>query len=195
MQTLELDLTKRYTYADYLTWLDNQRRELYNGFIKLMSPAPRRMHQNIAGNLYRPISNYLFRKNCKVYFSPFDVRLPIKNKQNDSEIYTVVQPDLCIICNPEKLDDKGCIGAPDMIIEIISKSSAKNDAIEKYKIYEEAGVLEYWIVYPETGLVHVFLLENGKFQLKKIYASDDKIEVHIFKGELIIDLNEIFENQ
>jgi len=195
MQTLELDLTKRYTYADYLTWLDNQRRELYNGFIKLMSPAPRRMHQSISVKLLRPFSNFLYKKKCEIYTAPFDVRLPIKNKQNDSEIYTVVQPDLCIICTPEKLDDKGCIGAPDMIIEIISKSSAKNDAIEKYKIYEEAGVLEYWIVYPETELVHVFLLENGKFQLKKIYASDDKIEVHIFKGELIIDLNEIFENQ
>jgi len=194
MQTLELDLTKRYTYADYLTWLDNQRRELYNGFIKLMSPAPRKIHQRISSFLHIEIGYFLKKKKCQIYAAPFDVRLPQKSK-SDKEIFTLVQPDLCIICNPEKLDDKGCIGAPDMIIEIISKSSAKNDAIEKYNIYEEAGVLEYWIVYPETELVHVFLLENGKFQLKKIYASDDKIEVHIFKGELIIDLNEIFENQ
>jgi len=195
MQTLELDLTKRYSYADYLNWFDDQRRELYNGFIRLMSPAPRRIHQNISGELYFAIKSFLRKKKCAIYIAPFDVRLPIKNNQSDKEIFTVVQPDLCIICDPEKLDDKGCIGAPDLIIEIISKSSAKNDAIEKYKIYEEAGVLEYWIVYPETQLVHVFLLENQKFYLQKIYASDDKIEVAIFKGELIIDLNDIFENQ
>ncbi len=194
MQTLELDLTKRYSYADYLNWFDDQRRELYNGFIRLMSPAPRRIHQTTSSQFFGHFWYFLKGKKCQLFHAPFDVRLPQKNKEN-SEIYTVVQPDLCIICDPEKLDDKGCIGAPDLIIEIISKSSAKNDAIEKYKIYEDAGVLEYWIVYPETQLVHVFLLENQKFYLQKIYASDDKIEVAIFKGELIIDLNDIFENQ
>ncbi len=195
MQTLELDLTKRYSYADYLNWFDDQRRELYNGFIRLMSPAPRKIHQRISSFLHIEIGYFLKKKKCQIYHAPFDVRLPIKNRLSDKEIFTVVQPDLCIICNPEKLDDKGCVGAPDLIIEIISKSSAKNDAIEKYKIYEEAGVLEYWIVYPETQLVHVFLLENQKFYLQKIYASDDKIDVHIFKGELIIDLTDVFENQ
>ncbi len=194
MQTLQLDLNKRYTYADYLTWFDDQRRELYNGFIKLMSPAPRRVHQSVSMNLIFPFSKFLYKKKCKIYSAPFDVRLPKKSK-DDKQIYTVVQPDLCIICAPEKLDDKGCLGAPDLIIEIISKSSAKNDAIEKYQIYQEAGVREYWIVYPEQELVHVFLLENEKFFLKKVYASDDKIEVSIFNGELTIDLKEIFENQ
>ncbi len=194
MQTLQLDLNKRYTYADYLTWFDDQRRELYNGFIKLMSPAPRRVHQSVSGQLYRSLSNFLENKTCEIYSAPFDVRLPKKSK-DDKQIYTVVQPDLCIICDPEKLDDKGCLGSPDLIIEIISKSSAKNDAIEKFQIYQEAGVREYWIVYPEEELVHVFLLENEKFFLKKIYASDDKIEVAIFNGELTIDLTEIFENQ
>ncbi len=194
MQTLQLDLNKRYTYADYLTWFDDQRRELYNGFIKLMSPAPRRVHQSVSSEFFGTFWNYLRNKSCKIYSAPFDVRLPKKSK-DDKQIFTVVQPDLCIICAPEKLDDKGCLGAPDLIIEIISKSSAKNDAIEKYQIYQEAGVREYWIVYPEEELVHVFLLENEKFFLKKVYASDDKIEVAIFNGELTIDLTEIFENQ
>jgi len=191
VNTLDLDLNKRYTYKDYLTWIDDKRRELYDGFIKMMSPAPKRMHQNISSFLHIEIGYFLKKKRCKIFAAPFDIRLP---KKGNEEIYDVVQPDLSIICDPKKLDENGCLGAPDMIIEIISKATAKRDAIEKYKIYEEAGVREYWIVYPETELVHVFLLKENKYELKQIYANDDKIEVNIFNGELIINLKEVFEN-
>ena len=190
---LQLDLNKKYTYADYLTWFDDKRRELYNGFIKMMTPAPALRHQAVLGNLYLEFGNFLRKKkNCKVFPAPFDLRLPKKDKKN-KEIFTVLQPDLTIVCDPKKLDDKGCVGAPDMVIEITSPSTAKKDITEKFAIYEESGVKEYWIVHPHEQTVSVFLLdEKSKYQLKKMYAGDAKIEVNIFKGKLIIDLLEIF---
>jgi len=120
METLNLDLSKRYTYADYLTWMDEKRREIFNGFVKLMTPAPSRKHQEISFNLTRILGNYLIRKNCKAYHAPSDVRLPKGKTQKDNEIYTVVQPDIYVVCDLSKLDEKGCLGAPDLIIEIVS---------------------------------------------------------------------------
>ena len=189
---LQLDLNKKYTYADYLTWLDDKRRELYNGFIKMMTPAPAMRHQAISSELHGTFWHYLKKKDCKVFPAPFDVRLAKKDK-NAENIYTVLQPDLTIICDPAKIDSKGCIGSPDMVIEITSPSTAKKDVTEKFAIYEESGVKEYWIVHPHEQTVSVFLLnENNKYQLKKMYAGDAKVEVNIFKGELIIDLLDIF---
>ena len=190
---LHLDLNKKYTYADYLTWLDDKRRELYNGFIRMMTPAPALRHQDVLGNLYLEFGNFLRKKkNCKVFPAPFDVRLPAKGKEN-KEITTVLQPDLTIVCDPNKLDSKGCIGAPDMVVEISSPSTAKKDVEEKFLIYQEAKVKEYWIVHPNDQTVFVFLLDkSNKYQLKKMYAGDSKIEVNIFKGELIVDLLEVF---
>ena len=190
---LELDLNKKYSYADYLTWLDNKRRELYNGFIRMMTPAPAMKHQEILSELNADFVNFLRKKkNCKVFPAPFDVRLPNKG-ENADKIFTVLQPDLTIVCDLAKLDSKGCIGAPDMVIEITSPSTAKKDVTEKFAIYEQSEVQEYWIVHPHEQTVSVFLLdENKKYRLKKMYAGDAKIEVNIFKGELIIDLLEIF---
>jgi len=190
---LHLDLNKKYTYADYLTWLDDKRRELYNGFIRMMTPAPALRHQDVLGNLYLDFGNFLRKKkNCKVFPAPFDVRLPVKGNKN-KEITTVLQPDLTIICDPNKLDSKGCIGAPDMVIEISSPSTAKKDVEEKFLIYQKAGVKEYWIVHPNDQTVFVFLLDgNNKYQLKKMYAGDSKVEVNIFDGDLLVDLLEIF---
>ena len=186
---LQLDLNKKYTYEDYLTWLDDKRRELYNGFIRMMTPSPAMKHQSVLSELHGTFWHYLKKTDCKVFPAPFDVRLPNKNK----EILTVLQPDLTIVCNSEKLDIKGCIGAPDMVIEIISPSTAKKDVEEKYEIYETAKVKEYWIVHPHEHTVSVFLLnENNKYQLKKMYAGNSKVEVNIFNGDLIIDLQEIF---
>ncbi len=194
MQTLQLDLTKRYTFADYLTWLDSKRRELIDGFIQLMSPAPARVHQDLSGELFYRFKTYLKRKRCKVYHAPFDVRLPVNGEKSDNEIYTVVQPDICVICDPAKLDDKGCIGAPDLIIEILSPSSSKHDSKTKYSIYEKAGVIEFWLVYPAEKVVHIYHLNPvGKYEQSGIYAQDDKIPVGIFNGDLIVDLAEVFE--
>ena len=192
METLDLDLQKRYSYADYLSWMDDKRRELIDGFIKLMTPAPARKHQKISGNLFREISLYLKNKKCQVYSAPFDVRLPKDSMQPD-KIYNVVQPDISVICDPKKLDDRGCIGAPDLIIEIISPATSKRDVHEKYLLYEKSGVLEYWIVYPHEKTVSVFKLKEKKYHLDAMYAGNDEILPGIF-NDLVIKLEEIFED-
>ena len=195
MDTLNPDLNKRYSYADYLTWLDDVRRELFNGFIQLMSPSASRIHQKISRKLVRYLDNYLYKKECEVYYAPSDVRLPkLQSEKSDKQIYTVVQPDIFVVCDPEKLDDRGCCGAPDLIIEIVSPQNAKRDVHDKFKIYEEHGVLEYWIVFPNDQTVNVFLLnESRKYQNIGLYAGDDKIPVNIFNGDLQVDLTEVFD--
>ncbi|MCF8371173.1 MAG: Uma2 family endonuclease [Bacteroidales bacterium] len=194
MDTLKLDLNKRYTYADYLTWMDNVSRELYNGFIKLMTPSPSRKHQLISTNLVSICWNYLRNKNCEVYHAPSDVRFPTNKKDKaDNSIYTVLQPDLYVVCDLSKLDDRGCLGAPDFIIEIVSAQNSKRDIKDKFEIYQNHGVREYWIVNPNDENVNVFLLDKkGKYQLGGMFAGDDKIPVHIFNGDLRINLIEVF---
>ncbi len=194
MDTSNLDLNKRYTYADYLTWMDDVRRELFDGFIKLMTPAPSRRHQDISTNFMRILSVFLYKKDCKLYHAPSDVRFPKdKKSKDDKQVYTVLQPDLFIVCDLAKLDDRGCLGAPDLVIEIISPKKSKRDTHDKFDIYQEHGVREYWIVNPSDENVNVFVLdENGKFQFVGIYAEDDKIQVNIFNGELKVDLTEVF---
>ena len=194
MEALNLDLNKRYSYADYLTWMDDVRRELYDGFIKLMTPAPSRLHQKISTNLTRVIGNFLIRKECEVYHAPSDVRFP-KNKdsKSDKQVYTVLQPDIYIVCDHSKLDDRGCLGAPDLVIEIISAKNSKRDVKDKFEIYQEHGVREYWIINPNDENVTVFVLDDkGKFQFVGMYAEDDKIPVNIFNGDLKVDLTEVF---
>ena len=190
---LVLDINKRYTYADYLTWADDKMRELVDGFIKIMSPSASTRHQEVSGiligNLYRFI-----RKNkgkCKVFPAPFDVRLPKNGETADDQIYTVVQPDICVVCDMTKLDKRGCIGAPDLVVEIQSLSTAKYDLNEKFHLYEDSGVREYWVVFPYEEGIEVFLLQpDGKYDQGTKYESG-KIPVHIFEG-CEIDLTEIF---
>jgi Uma2 family endonuclease len=158
---LQLDLERQYTYADYLTWLDDKRRELINGFVKLMSPVASKMHQLISGNLHGILWDYLRQKNCRVFHPPFEVRIIEKGKKEDNEIKTVLQPDIFIVRDMAKLDEKGCLGTPDMVIEIVTPFSAKKDTKDKYNIYEQAGVNEYWLVYPHEQTVHVFVLSES----------------------------------
>jgi len=192
---LQLDLNKRYTFADYLTWIDDKRRELIDGFVKLMSPAPTSYHQSISINLATEIKNYLKKKKYKIFTAPFDVRFPeAADIKEYDKITTVVQPDISVICDLSKIDTKGCIGAPDMIVEIVSPSLARHDVEEKYKLYQKHGVREYWIVFPEDRSINVFILdENYKYQLVGMYANDSKVKVNIFE-DLVIDLAEIFED-
>jgi Uma2 family endonuclease len=162
---LQLDLNKRYTYADYLTWLDDKRRELIDGFVKLMSPAPSTSHQQIEIRIASDIRVYLKKKKCKVFVSPFDVRLPSNGEKEGDKIFTVVQPDICIICDLSKLDEKGCLGAPDMIIEITSNSNTKHDVETKFQLYQKNRVREYWIVFPYEKTIIVNLLnKSGKYE-------------------------------
>lgn len=194
MDPLNLDLSKRYTYADYLTWMDDVRRELFDGFIKLMTPAPSAKHQEISFNLTGIFRNYIFKKHCKGFAAPSDVRFPKNtNSQSDRQVYTVLQPDLYIVCDLSKIDARGCLGAPDLIIEIVSPKNPKRDLKDKFEIYQEHGVREYWIVNPNDENVTVFILDDkSKFQFVGMYAEDDKIPVNIFNGELKIDLTEVF---
>jgi Uma2 family endonuclease len=188
---LSLDLNRRYTYADYYTWWDNTRRELLHGLIKLMSPAPAPIHQRIILKLSSELYRFVRKRKgkCEVFVAPFDVRLPKNGEKEDDRIDTVVQPDVCIVCDPAKIDRRGCLGAPDFIAEVQSLSSAKYDTTEKFSLYEASGVREYWVVFPAVG-VQVFLLQpDGKYDEGTAYEAG-KVPVHIFDG-LEIDVEEI----
>ncbi len=193
---LNLDLTKRYTFADYLTWFDDKRRELWNGFIKIMSPAPSTFHQQISRELFGKMYGFFTtnKNNCQLFHAPFDVRFPKNGEKSDKKIYTVVQPDIVIICDKNKLDKKGCIGAPDFIAEIISPSTAKIDMEDKYQLYEKEGVKEYWLVFPHEKIIQSFILKDKKYQKNGTYEKGDKIPVNIFNNDLKIELNDIFED-
>ncbi|MBI4778601.1 Uma2 family endonuclease, partial [Candidatus Desantisbacteria bacterium] len=159
-------------------------------------PAPSRRHQKIVGELLRQISNYLLDKSCEVYVAPFDVRLPecdegVAPLAADEEIETVVQPDIVVVCDRDKLDDRGGKGAPDIVIEILSPWTAKKDLRTKYNLYEKHKVVQYWIVDPEREEVTIFKLENNKYGEPEEYSKDDKIKVDIF-ADLEIDLRTIF---
>ena len=176
----ELDVNGTYTYADYLTWRFDEYVELFRGRIKRMSPAPKRLHQRIAGRIFSEIETFLRRKPCNVYIAPFDVRLP---KKGEAEIYTVVQPDICIICDPAKLDEQGCVGAPDTIIEVLSKGNVDRDINEKFSLYEESGVPEYWIVSPGEKTITCYRLdEKGHYKLSGEYADPGAVPVASLPG-------------
>ncbi len=188
---LQLDLNKKYTYADYLTWLDDKRRELINGFIKMMTPAPRRIHQRISKKILDTIT-IIEKYGCQIYHAPFDVRLVEKNKTSDKEIINVVQPDISVICDLSKLDDRGCLGAPDLIIEILSPASSKRDLSEKYELYQNFGVKEYWIVFPSEKVIQQFVLVKGKYELKGSFVESDIISPNLFP-DLKINVDDIFK--
>lgn len=160
MKLADLDMNKTYTYADYFKWKFEERVELIKGRIFKMSPAPSRMHQKISSRLHGYLFTFLDGNSCELYSAPFDVRIPRKSKA-DKDIITVLQPDLCVICDLSKLDDRGCLGAPDLVIEILSPSNNKKELKNKYEVYEEAGVKEYWVVYPaEPGIMIHTLIED-----------------------------------
>ena len=193
MSELALNLNKKYTYKDYLNFPDDFRCEIINGVIYNMSAAPRRMHQKISGEIFRQFANYLKGKPCEVYDAPFDVRIPLTKEDSDYKIDTVVQPDIVVVCNQSKLDDAGCLGSPDLIIEIISESTAHKDLKIKFNLYEKAGVKEYWVVFPDEKVIQIFKLVNGEYGKPEVYGLDDKIEVK-YLDDLVIDLKEIFIN-
>jgi len=183
---------QRYCYSDYLTWNDGERWELIDGVAYSMSPAPGRRHQEISGELFRQLANYLKGKQCKVYDAPFDVRLSDQADASDNYIETVVQPDILVVCDRTKLDEKGCNGAPDLIIEITSPSTAKHDLGTKFDLYQKHAVQEYWIIHPSEQTIMVFKLQqDGCYGVPERYAGDDKVAVPLL-GELQIDLVTVF---
>lgn len=185
-----------YTYADYLKWTIEERLELIKGKIFRMSPAPNRMHQAISGRIFTPIHILLRGQQCQVYSAPFDVRLPRASTGSvtgeDENIITVVQPDICVVCDPLKLDDRGCIGAPDIVVEILSPSNNRKELKNKYEVYEESGVKEYWIIAPDERTFFRYILDDaGKFQPTHLLTEGDIVTTPILQG-LELDLEEVF---
>ncbi len=188
------DKHEKFTYNDYLKWPDEERWELIHGVAWDMSLAPTRKHQQILGKLFFQIEDYLKDKDCKVYIAPFDVRLPENKEDNDKETDTVVQPDLLVVCDKSKLDDAGCNGAPDWIIEILSPSTAVKDLNEKYQLYQAKGVKEFWIIDPSNNYLTVYLPDlSGKYFRSGVYSADSKVQSTILP-ELSIDLNPVFSS-
>ncbi|RIY36539.1 restriction endonuclease [Capnocytophaga canis] len=178
-----------YTYADYLLWKFEERVELLKGKIFKMSPAPSLKHQKISMNLSGLLWQFLRGKKCQLFSAPFDVRLPKKDEKGDN-IHTVVQPDLCVICDESKLDERGCIGAPDLIIEILSPGNSKKEMKNKFELYQESGVEEYWIVNPTDENILVNVLEDGKYRILKPVV--DEYITSIKFPELKIHTSDIF---
>jgi len=192
----QLDLNGTYSYADYLNWRLDEAIELIKGKIQLMSPAPNVQHQRISIRLSSRLYPFFEDKNCQVFAAPFDVRLYDRKKSilANTDIYTVVQPDLCVICDKAKLDSQGCNGAPDWIIEILSKGNAKRDVNIKHALYQESGVGEYWLIYPYEEVVQQFILneQTAVYQLLNSYSGDDQAIPQLFP-DLAIDLPKLFE--
>jgi Uma2 family endonuclease len=196
-QLSQLDLTQHYSYADYLTWKFDEAIELIKGKIILMSPAPTVDHQSISWRLNGILYHYLKGKMCRAFAAPFDVRLYDHKKSiiANEAIHSIVQPDLCVICDPAQLDKQGCQGAPDWVIEILSKGNSKKEMQLKYALYEESGVVEYWLVYPYEQAVHQFVLDpvSQKYQLIAMFSAEDAVTPHIFP-DLSIELNDVFND-
>lgn len=187
----ELDPNGHYTYQDYLSWTFPERVELYRGKPIELSPTPNRRHQTISTALQGELYVYLKQTDCDLFSAPFDVRLPVPNKKGQSD--TVVQPDLCVVCDKSKLDKQGCNGAPDLVIEILSPGNNKKEVREKFDLYEESGVREYWLVLPEEEMVYVYILnEEGKFIGLRPLDGVGQLTSTIFP-DLTIDLGPVFQ--
>lgn len=187
----QIEKETNYTYADYLAW-DEGRWELIDGEVWDMTPAPSRLHQEISGELFYILHDFFRGKDCSVYAAPFDVRLPGSDNAEDYTVTTVVQPDISVICDQSKLDDQGCAGSPDLIIEILSPATAAKDLKVKRALYERHGVQEYWLVHPTDKVVMSYqLVDDGQYGKAQIFDRDDMLQSTRFE-ELIIQLSSIF---
>ena len=176
-----LEKDKHYTYGDYLTWPDDVRCELIDGVVYMMSPAPILAHQDVAGEIFFQAKQALRGKPCRAMIAPLDVRLP-RSAEADEETDVVVQPDVLVVCDANKLDRRGVRGAPDWVVEVLSPSSASRDQIEKRRIYERHGVLEYWLVHPTDRILTVYLLQNGEYGKPDIFKLEGSIAVAVVPG-------------
>jgi Uma2 family endonuclease len=185
-----------FTYADFLTWNFKERIELIKGKIFKMSQAPLVTHQTIVANINNYIAERVKKYLCKVLFSPVDVKLigkPLRRKVKDEEIFTVVQPDVIVVCDPEKLADPRSInGAPEMVVEVLSPGNTKTETKHKLNLYEENGVLEYWVVHPPYKYVEVYLLKDNCYSKPTFFEMGDKINCSVLKG-IKVPVDEIFK--
>ncbi len=191
-QFSQLDLNAHYTYADYLLWQFKDRVELIRGKVFRMSPAPSVRHQRIVQELSRQLGNFFHDQPCQVFPAPFDVRLTRRDKASDLETTTVVQPDLCVVCDLSTLDERGCNGAPDLVVEILSSDSIRLKMREKYEAYEATSVREYWMIDPLEKAVYVYILnEEVRYIGLQPFTEDVSLRSSIFP-DLSIPLEEVF---
>lgn len=187
---MALEQKASYTYADIIDSDDEKRYELYGGtLIEMVTPGTK--HQRIVGNLLVPILNYLRDRDGKAAYTRLDVRLFEKEGEERRDAVTVVQPDILIVCDPEKLDEYGVKGAPDLVMEVLSPSTARYDKRQKFHLYQKAGVKEYWIIDPEERIVTVYTLEDGLYGAAAGYGPWSEVPVGVLDG-CKIDLKRVF---
>ena len=179
-----------YTFADCLIWGENERIEIINGEAVMMAP-PTRIHQEILMELSRQLANFLEGKKCKVYPAPFAVRLFEKDGDTPEDVDTMVEPDISVVCDHDKLDKHGCKGAPDLVVEVLSPSTQRHDRLVKLDLYQRAGVREYWIVDPDSSTVQVFMLKDGYLHPHEVYSEKDIAKVNVLDG-CFIELSKVF---
>jgi len=176
-----LEKDKHYTYKDYLTWPDDVRCEIIDGEVFMMTPAPLLTHQDVVGEIFFQAKQALRGKTCRALVAPLDVRLP-RHGEADEATDVVVQPDVLVVCDPNKLDRRGVRGAPDWVVEVLSPASASRDQIEKRRIYERHGVLEYWLVHPTDRILTVYRLQNGEYGKPDIFKLEGRTPVAVIPG-------------
>lgn len=175
--SLSADDALHFTYGDYCQWDDGERWELIDGQAYAMSPAPGLRHQSLVGELFAQLHARLRDSKCEAFVAPFDVRLPRANEPDD-EILDVVQPDLSVVCDPTKLDDRGCRGAPDFVIEVLSRSTIARDRVSKRDLYEHHGVREYWLVHPKERVLTTHRLgDDGRFGPPQTQPAQGRLSV------------------
>jgi len=172
---------EKFTYADYLTWPDEQRCEIIDGVVYDMSPAPSTAHQELLLDLAYSIKSFIGDKPCKIFVAPFDVRLAEAGETARS-CSNVVQPDISVICDLDKIDEKGCVGAPDWVIEILSPSTSSKDQVKKRYLYEKHGVKEFWLIHPIERTATLYYRKGNSFALQGIYDEEATLKSQHFKG-------------
>ncbi len=181
-QFSDLDLNRNYSYADYREWQLDGHVELVNGRVCAMAPSQTRLHQKASTKIFKPLTDFFIQNPCELYFAPFDVRFPRHPNDPENKVFTVLQPDICVVCDLEKLDDNGCNGAPDLIVEITSKGTRQRDFHFKYSVYEESGVFEYWIVDPLEKVIYQNHLVDGAYKQVAIVGEGETLYSAHFKG-------------
>lgn len=184
---------QRYTFADVLAWDENERAEIIDGKPVMMAP-PSSTHQEISMEIARQLANFLEGKRCKVYPAPFGVRLFEKDGEAPEDVDTMVEPDISVVCDKSKIDQHGCKGAPDLVVEILSPSTQRHDRLVKLGLYQRAGVREYWIVDPDSSTVQVFLQNDGSLQLREVYNREGVAKVNVLDG-CFIELAKVFREE
>jgi Uma2 family endonuclease len=184
---------QHHTYADYLTWSATYGDEVIDGIAYVREPpSPSRLHQEIVVEICRQITTSLKGKRARAYVAPSDVRLP-KGSDADDQIDTVVQPDIFIVCDLQKLDDRGVCGAPDWIAEVLSPSTASHDRVTKLAAYQRAGVPEIWLIDPSDLTVTIHRMAAGRYTHPVILELKGRTPITAVPG-LSIDWDQLTTN-